>query len=106
MCFSCQYNTHSGCSPLQVEELVLVDVDNGTVLTTQHKGLETPHLPTAVVEEFLNSTQQLRANTELASAHLASNTNLAAAREKKRSQRQQMNRQLRQIFLQLIGNLL
>ncbi|XP_072371450.1 DENN domain-containing protein 3-like isoform X2 [Scyliorhinus torazame] len=90
----------------EVEELVLVDVDNGTVLTTQHKGLETPHLPTAVVEEFLNSTQQLRANTELASAHLASNTNLAAAREKKRSQRQQMNRQLRQIFLQLIGNLL
>ncbi|GCC37421.1 hypothetical protein chiPu_0015925 [Chiloscyllium punctatum] len=31
----------------EVEELVLVDVDNGTVLTTQHKGLETPHLPTA-----------------------------------------------------------
>ncbi|XP_078093049.1 DENN domain-containing protein 3-like isoform X2 [Mustelus asterias] len=90
----------------EVEELVLVDVDNGTVLTTQHKGLETPHLPTAAVEEFLTSTQQLRANTELASAHLASHTNLAAAREKKRSQRQQMNRQVRQIFLQLIGNLL
>ncbi|XP_038658334.1 DENN domain-containing protein 3-like [Scyliorhinus canicula] len=37
----------------EVEELVLVDVDNGTVLTTQHKGLETPQLPTAVVDEFL-----------------------------------------------------
>ncbi|XP_041061228.1 DENN domain-containing protein 3-like [Carcharodon carcharias] len=90
----------------EVEELVLVDVDNGTVLTTQHKGLETPHLPTAAVEEFLTSTQQLRANTELASAHLASHTNLAVAREKKRCQRQQMNRRVRQIFLQLIGNLL
>ncbi|XP_048406554.1 DENN domain-containing protein 3-like [Stegostoma tigrinum] len=90
----------------EVEELVLVDVDNGTVLTTQHKGLETPHLPTAAVEEFLTSTQQLQANTELSSAHLASHTNLATAREKKRNQRQQMNRQLRQIFLQLVGNLL
>ncbi|XP_067904782.1 DENN domain-containing protein 3-like isoform X2 [Heterodontus francisci] len=90
----------------EVEELVLVDVDNGTVLTTQHKGLETPHLPTAAVEEFLNSTQQLRVNTELASAHLPSHTNLVTAREKKRCQRQQMNQRIRQIFLQLIGNLL
>ncbi|XP_067856286.1 DENN domain-containing protein 3-like isoform X2 [Heptranchias perlo] len=90
----------------EVEELVLVDIDNGTVLTTQHRGLETPHLPTAAVEEFLTSTQHLQANSELASAHLASHTNLATAREKERLQRQQLNQQIRLIFLHLIGNLL
>uniref|UniRef100_UPI00398EFFBB DENN domain-containing protein 3-like isoform X2 n=1 Tax=Pristiophorus japonicus TaxID=55135 RepID=UPI00398EFFBB len=90
----------------EVEELVLVDIDKGVFLTTQHKGLEAPHLPTAVVEEFLSSMQQLQVNRELTSAHLASHTNLATARERERLQRQQMNQRVRQIFLQLIGNLL
>ncbi|XP_069740587.1 DENN domain-containing protein 3-like isoform X5 [Narcine bancroftii] len=89
-----------------VDELVLVDIDHGRVMTTQFKEMETPPLPSAAVVEFLTSVQQLQMNSELALAHRSSCTSLASAREREQLHRHQLNQQIHHIFLQLIGNLL
>ncbi|XP_069740584.1 DENN domain-containing protein 3-like isoform X2 [Narcine bancroftii] len=90
----------------EVDELVLVDIDHGRVMTTQFKEMETPPLPSAAVVEFLTSVQQLQMNSELALAHRSSCTSLASAREREQLHRHQLNQQIHHIFLQLIGNLL
>ncbi|XP_051887648.1 DENN domain-containing protein 3-like [Pristis pectinata] len=90
----------------EVEELVLVDIDNGRILTTLYKKVETPPLPTAITEQFLTSVRQLQVNSELALSHLASCTSLASAREREQLHRHQLNQQIQHIFLQLIGSLL
>ncbi|XP_059837035.1 DENN domain-containing protein 3-like [Hypanus sabinus] len=90
----------------EVEELVVVDIDNGRILTTQCKEVETPPLPTAIVDQFLTSARELPVKTELALSHLASCTSLASAREREHLRRFRLNQTILHIFLQLIGSLL
>ncbi|XP_072100679.1 DENN domain-containing protein 3-like isoform X3 [Mobula birostris] len=90
----------------EVEELVVVDIDNGRILTSQYKEVETPPLPTAVVDQFLTSARELPVKSELALSHLASCTSLASAREREQLRRHRLNQATHRIFLQLIGSLL
>ncbi|XP_032897163.1 DENN domain-containing protein 3-like [Amblyraja radiata] len=91
---------------IELEELVLVDIDTGTVVFPQNPEFHAPPLPTAITEEFITSVRRLRLHPELASASLPICTGLAAVRQRDLHRRQQINSHVQRIFLQLIGSLL
>ncbi|XP_055508697.1 DENN domain-containing protein 3-like [Leucoraja erinacea] len=68
---------------IELEELVLVDIDQGTVWSFPRTRSSTPPLcPPAITEEFITSVRRLRLHPELASASLPICTGLAAVRQR------------------------
>ncbi|XP_075905416.1 DENN domain-containing protein 3-like [Nelusetta ayraudi] len=89
----------------ETDDLVLVNIDNGSVSTSCSDTLHLPEIPPAAADCFTQRCLSLRIHFDLHQCHRASCTDVGEQRAQRRAWQQSLNHQIQRIALELLVNI-
>ncbi|XP_041648482.1 DENN domain-containing protein 3-like isoform X2 [Cheilinus undulatus] len=89
----------------ETNDLILVNIDNGTVTTSYSETLNLPEIPKAAAECFIERCQSLQIHFDLYQCSHTSCTDISEQRTQRRAWQQNMNHNIQRITLELIVNI-
>ncbi|XP_029359761.1 DENN domain-containing protein 3-like isoform X2 [Echeneis naucrates] len=89
----------------ETNDLILINIDNGSVSTSCSDTIDLPHVPPAAADCFTQRSQSLKIHFDLAQCHHMSCTNINEQRAQRRAWQQNLNHDIQRITLELIVNI-
>ncbi|KAK7886368.1 hypothetical protein WMY93_025989 [Mugilogobius chulae] len=89
----------------ETDDLVLINLDNGSVSTSCSETLDLPDIPVSAAECFTQRCQSLQPQFDLSLCHSASSTDINDHRAHRRAWQQNLNQDIQRITLELIVNI-
>ncbi|XP_047461973.1 DENN domain-containing protein 3 [Mugil cephalus] len=88
----------------ETEDLILVNVDDGTVESSWSETIELPAIPVAAAESFMSRAECLQLHYDLEMCHLGASTDANSLRSQRRDWQRRLNSQIQNITLELVVN--
>ncbi|XP_055733213.1 DENN domain-containing protein 3-like isoform X1 [Salvelinus fontinalis] len=89
----------------ETDDLILVNIDDGTVSSSSSDGVDLPDVPLAARECFLTRAEGLQMHYDLEVCHLGSSTDVNDQRAQRRQWQRKLNTHIQNITLELIVNI-
>ncbi|XP_072317227.1 DENN domain-containing protein 3-like [Eucyclogobius newberryi] len=89
----------------ETEDLVLINLDNGSVSTSCSETVDLPDIPVSAAECFTQRCQSLQTQFDLSLCHSASSTNINEHRAQRRAWQHNLNYDIQRITLELNVNI-
>ncbi|TNN80826.1 DENN domain-containing protein 3 [Liparis tanakae] len=89
----------------ETDDLVLINIDNGSVSTSCSETLGLPEIPSAAADCFTERCQTLQINFDLSQCNRASCTDISEQRAQRRAWQHKLNLDIQRITLELIVNI-
>ncbi|XP_029588566.1 DENN domain-containing protein 3 isoform X1 [Salmo trutta] len=89
----------------ETDDLILVNIDDGTVSSSSSDGVDLPDVPLAARECFLTRVEGLQMHYDLEVCHLGSSTDVNDQRAQRRQWQRKLNTHIQNITLELIVNI-
>ncbi|KAM4579659.1 DENN domain-containing protein 3-like isoform 1-T2 [Odontesthes bonariensis] len=89
----------------ETDDLILVNIDDGSVSTSSSDTLDLPDIPPAAADCFTQRCQSLQVHFDLHQCHSASSTDINEHRAQRRAWQYSLNHDLQRIALELIVNI-
>ncbi|XP_047240368.1 DENN domain-containing protein 3 isoform X4 [Girardinichthys multiradiatus] len=89
----------------ETEDLILVNVDDGSIQASWSEALDLPDIPLAAAECFISRAESLQLQYDLEMCHLGAGTDVNTFRSQRRSWRRKLNSQIQNIALELVVNI-
>ncbi|XP_056299493.1 DENN domain-containing protein 3-like isoform X2 [Pseudoliparis swirei] len=89
----------------ETDDLVLINIDNGSVSTSCSETLGLPEIPPAAADCFTKRSQTLQINFDLSQCNRASCTDISEQRAQRRAWQHKLNLDIQRITLELIVNI-
>ncbi|XP_031708722.1 DENN domain-containing protein 3-like isoform X1 [Anarrhichthys ocellatus] len=89
----------------ETDDLVLINIDNGSVSTSCSETLDLPEIPPAAADCFTQRCQTLQIHFDLYQCHHASCTDISEQRAQRRAWQHNLNLDIQRITLELIINI-
>ncbi|CAL1611210.1 unnamed protein product [Knipowitschia caucasica] len=89
----------------ETDDLVLINLDNGSVSTSCSETLDLPDIPVSAAECFTQRCQSLHTQFDLSQCHRASSTDINEHRAQRRTWQHNLNHGIQRISLELIVNI-
>ncbi|KAM9418343.1 DENN domain-containing protein 3-like isoform 1-T2 [Salvelinus alpinus] len=89
----------------ETDDLILVNIDDGTVSSSSSDGVDLPDVPLAARECFLTRAEGLQMHYDLEVCHLGSSTDVNDQRAQRRQWQRKLNTHIQNITLELIINI-
>ncbi|XP_030596134.1 DENN domain-containing protein 3 isoform X1 [Archocentrus centrarchus] len=89
----------------ETEDLILVNIDDGTIQTSWSETVNLPVIPLAAAESFTSRAESLQLHFDLELCHLSAGTDVNALRSQRRDWQRQLNTQIQNIALELVVNI-
>ncbi|XP_055020182.1 DENN domain-containing protein 3-like isoform X2 [Boleophthalmus pectinirostris] len=89
----------------ETDDLVLINLDNGSVSTSSSETVDLPEIPQSAAECFTQRCQSLQTQFDLSQCHSPSWTDINEHRAQRRTWQQNLNHDIQKITLELIVNI-
>ncbi|KAJ8334059.1 hypothetical protein SKAU_G00396980 [Synaphobranchus kaupii] len=89
----------------ETDDLVLINIDEGTVSSTSSENDDIPDIPLVAKECFMKRREGLQIHYDLEVCRLGTSTDINDMRSQRRQWQQQLNREIQTITLELIVNI-
>ncbi|XP_028326168.1 DENN domain-containing protein 3-like isoform X2 [Gouania willdenowi] len=89
----------------ETDDLIMVNIDNGTVSTSLSDTVDTPDIPPAAARCFIQRCQSLQLHFDVSQCHQASCTDINEQREQRRVWKLNLHHNIQIITLELIVNI-
>uniref|UniRef100_A0A671U674 DENN domain containing 3 n=1 Tax=Sparus aurata TaxID=8175 RepID=A0A671U674_SPAAU len=89
----------------ETDDLILIDIDNGSVSTSCSETLDLPQIPPAAAECFTQRCQSLKIHFDLYQCQHASCTEISGQRAQRRAWQHNLNQDIQRTTLELIVNI-
>uniref|UniRef100_A0A4W5NW15 DENN domain-containing protein 3 n=1 Tax=Hucho hucho TaxID=62062 RepID=A0A4W5NW15_9TELE len=89
----------------ETDDLILVNIDDGTVSSSSSDGVDLPDVPLAARECFLTRAEGLQMHYDLEVCHLGSSTDVNDLRAQRKQWQRKLNTHIQNITLELIVNI-
>ncbi|XP_055084206.1 DENN domain-containing protein 3-like isoform X1 [Periophthalmus magnuspinnatus] len=89
----------------ETDDLVLINLDNGSVSTSCSETVNLPEIPGSAAECFTQRCQSLQTQFDLSQCHSPSSTDINEHRAQRRTWQQTLNHDIQRISLELIVNI-
>ncbi|XP_054477043.1 DENN domain-containing protein 3-like isoform X1 [Anoplopoma fimbria] len=89
----------------ETDDLVLINIDNGSVSTSCSETVDLPEIPLAAADCFTKRCQTLQINFDLYQCHHASCTDISEQRAQRRAWQHDLNVDIQRITLELMVNI-
>ncbi|KAK5607441.1 hypothetical protein CRENBAI_021189 [Crenichthys baileyi] len=89
----------------ETEDLILVNVDDGSIQASRSEALDLPDIPLAAAECFISRAESLQLQYDLEMCHLGAGTDVNTFRSQRRSWQRKLNSQIQNIALELMVNI-
>ncbi|XP_071324269.1 DENN domain-containing protein 3-like isoform X1 [Trachinotus anak] len=89
----------------ETDDLILINIDNGSVSTSCSDTLDLPHIPPAAADCFTQRSQSLQIHFDLDQCHHTSCTDINEQRAQRRAWQQNVNHDIQRITLELMVNI-
>ncbi|XP_059196232.1 DENN domain-containing protein 3-like isoform X2 [Centropristis striata] len=90
---------------IETDDLILINIDNGSVSTSCSETLDLPEIPPAAAECFTQRCQSLQIHFDLYQCHRATCTDISEQRAQRRAWQHNLNHEIQRITLELIVNI-
>ncbi|XP_074509876.1 DENN domain-containing protein 3-like isoform X2 [Sebastes fasciatus] len=89
----------------ETDDLILINIDNGSVSTSCSETLDLPEIPPAAADCFTQRCQSLQIHFDLSQCHQSSCTDISEQRAQRRAWQHNLNHDIQRITLELIVNI-
>ncbi|XP_031154979.1 DENN domain-containing protein 3-like isoform X2 [Sander lucioperca] len=89
----------------ETDDLILINIDNGSVSTSYSETLDLPEFPPAAADCFTQRCQSLQIHFDLHQCHHASCADISEQRAQRRAWQHNLNHDIQRITLELIVNI-
>ncbi|XP_012723130.2 DENN domain-containing protein 3 isoform X1 [Fundulus heteroclitus] len=89
----------------ETDDLILVNIDDGSVSTSLSDTIDLPEIPLAAADYFIQRSQSLQVNFDLAHYHSASCMDINEQRAQRRAWQHKLNHEIQRIALELLVNI-
>ncbi|XP_050932332.1 DENN domain-containing protein 3 isoform X2 [Lates calcarifer] len=89
----------------ETDDLILINIDNGSVSSSCSDTIDLPHIPPAAADCFTQRCQSLQMHFDLDQCHHASCTDINHQRAQRRAWQHNLNHDVQRITLELIVNI-
>uniref|UniRef100_H3DM09 DENN domain containing 3 n=1 Tax=Tetraodon nigroviridis TaxID=99883 RepID=H3DM09_TETNG len=89
----------------ETDDLILVNIDDGSVSTSSSETVDLPQIPPAATDCFTQRCASLKIHFDLHQCRHASCTDINEQRERRRAWQQNLNREIQKISLELMVNI-
>ncbi|GAA6227072.1 DENN domain-containing protein 3-like isoform X2 [Lates japonicus] len=89
----------------ETDDLILINIDNGSVSSSCSDTVDLPHIPPAAADCFTQRCQSLQMHFDLDQCHHASCTDINEQRAQRRAWQHNLNHDVQRITLELIVNI-
>ncbi|XP_053719632.1 DENN domain-containing protein 3 [Synchiropus splendidus] len=89
----------------ETEDLILVNVDDGTVMSSSYEAVNIPAIPLSAAECLISRAESLQCHYDLEMCHLGVGTDVNTLRSHRRDWQNRLNRQIKNILLELLVNI-
>ncbi|XP_041823018.1 DENN domain-containing protein 3 [Melanotaenia boesemani] len=89
----------------ETEDLILVNLDDGTIQPLWSEAIDLPAIPLAAAESFMSRAECLQLHYDLELCHLGAGTDVNALRSQRRDWQRRLNSQIQNIALELVVNI-
>uniref|UniRef100_A0A8C7DI15 DENN domain-containing protein 3 n=1 Tax=Oncorhynchus kisutch TaxID=8019 RepID=A0A8C7DI15_ONCKI len=89
----------------ETDDLILVNIDDGTVSSSWSDGIDLPDVPLAAAECFIKRVEGLQVHYDLEVCHLGDSTEVNARRAQRKQWQSKLNTHIQNITLELIVNI-
>ncbi|XP_024251184.1 DENN domain-containing protein 3 isoform X3 [Oncorhynchus tshawytscha] len=89
----------------ETDDLILVNIDDGTVSSSWSDGIDLPDVPLAAAECFITRVEGLQVHYDLEVCHLGDSTEVNARRAQRKQWQSKLNTHIQNITLELIVNI-
>ncbi|XP_035648762.1 DENN domain-containing protein 3 isoform X2 [Oncorhynchus keta] len=89
----------------ETDDLILVNIDDGTVWSSWSDGIDLPDVPLAAAECFITRVEGLQVHYDLEVCHLGDSTEVNARRAQRKQWQSKLNTHIQNITLELIVNI-
>ncbi|XP_040900931.1 DENN domain-containing protein 3-like isoform X2 [Toxotes jaculatrix] len=89
----------------ETDDLILINIDNGSVSSSCSDTVDLPHIPPAAADCFTQRCQSLQIHFDLDQCHRASCTDINEQRAQRRAWQHNLNYDIQRITLELIVNI-
>uniref|UniRef100_A0A3Q3VPS0 UDENN domain-containing protein n=1 Tax=Mola mola TaxID=94237 RepID=A0A3Q3VPS0_MOLML len=86
----------------ETDDLILINIDNGSVSTSCSETFELPEIPQAAADCFTQRCLSLKIHYDLYQCHRASCTDISEQRAQRRAWQQNLNHEIQKITLELL----
>ncbi|XP_070767855.1 DENN domain-containing protein 3-like [Enoplosus armatus] len=90
---------------VETDDLILINIDNGSVITSCSETVDLPEIPPAAADCFTQRCLSLQIHFDLYQCHHASCTDINEQREQRRAWQHNLNHDIQRITLELIVNI-
>uniref|UniRef100_A0A3Q4H7X6 DENN domain-containing protein 3-like n=1 Tax=Neolamprologus brichardi TaxID=32507 RepID=A0A3Q4H7X6_NEOBR len=87
------------------EDLILVNIDDGSIQTSWCETVDLPAIPLVAAESFTSRAESLQLHFDLELCHLAAGTDANALRSQRRDWQRRLNTHIQNIALELVVNI-
>uniref|UniRef100_A0A3B4FNG2 DENN domain-containing protein 3-like n=1 Tax=Pundamilia nyererei TaxID=303518 RepID=A0A3B4FNG2_9CICH len=87
------------------EDLILVNIDDGSIQTSWCETVDLPAIPLVAAESFTSRAESLQLHFDLELCHLAAGTDANGLRSQRRDWQRRLNTQIQNIALELVVNI-
>uniref|UniRef100_A0A8D3BB48 UDENN domain-containing protein n=1 Tax=Scophthalmus maximus TaxID=52904 RepID=A0A8D3BB48_SCOMX len=89
----------------ETDDLILINIDGGSVSTSCSDTVDLPHIPPAAADCFTQRCQSLQTHFDLDQCHHASCTDINRQRAQRRAWQRKLNHDIQRITLELMVNI-
>ncbi|KAM9415831.1 DENN domain-containing protein 3-like isoform 2-T3 [Salvelinus alpinus] len=89
----------------ETDDLILVNIDDGTVSSSWSDGIDLPDVPLAAAECFITRVEGLQVHYDLEVCHLGASTEVNERRAQRKQWQRKLNTHIQNITLELIVNI-
>ncbi|XP_014860230.1 PREDICTED: DENN domain-containing protein 3-like [Poecilia mexicana] len=89
----------------ETDDLILVNIDDGTVSTSLSDAIDIPEIPPAAANCFMQRSRSLRIHFDLDQYHSASCMDVNEQRQQRRAWQRKLNHEIQKISLELLVNI-
>ncbi|XP_039973997.1 DENN domain-containing protein 3-like isoform X2 [Xiphias gladius] len=89
----------------EIDDLILINIDNGSVSSSCSDTVDVPHIPPAAADCFTERCQSLQIHFHLEQCHRASCSDINEQRAQRRAWQHNLNHDIQRISLELIVNI-
>ncbi|XP_006788164.1 DENN domain-containing protein 3 [Neolamprologus brichardi] len=89
----------------ETEDLILVNIDDGSIQTSWCETVDLPAIPLVAAESFTSRAESLQLHFDLELCHLAAGTDANALRSQRRDWQRRLNTHIQNIALELVVNI-
>uniref|UniRef100_M4AJ32 DENN domain containing 3 n=1 Tax=Xiphophorus maculatus TaxID=8083 RepID=M4AJ32_XIPMA len=89
----------------ETDDLILVNIDDGTVSTSLSDAIDIPEIPLAAADYFIQRSRSLQIHFDLGQYHSASCMDINEQRAQRRAWQHKLNHEIQKISLELLVNI-